>query len=364
MKITKLLLSFIAAAFLLTGCGTTSTSRKTYSESLCNTGNSDSDDDDDSFKDAREFYLDIRDPRKLIVEQPHTLNGKASIHFKEGQTVYFKTSVPPLRSEMIVLINDKRSGYSYSSANDYYEFEFTMPRSDTRLELYYRGDDSHVNEQISLKDRYTWINNINEEDITKVITSSKHGTVVPRLDVLDEYYYSDSAADIHRVYEYLKTTKIVFDYPNVPVGAGPDVLTIEVLNPSTQTEERYSIYAYFGTTTQDETTLSVALPKMSNHYGYSFMSHMFYDLKVTSIDGTVDYTKDFIKLGMLTNMIFEKIDNPNFDTAINKYNKYKITCYEGSIIFQSETEFVVQPEDGEIAAYQIVNNVTFKDLIV
>ena len=91
---------------------------------------------------------------------------------------------------------------------------------------------------------------------------------------------------------------------------------------------------------------------------------MFYGLKVTSIDGTVDYTNDFNKLGMLTNMIFEKLENANFDTAINKYNKYKITCYEGSIVFQSETEFVVQPEDGEIATYQIVNNVTFKDLIV
>ena len=360
MKITKLLLSFIAAAFLLTGCEEVSTSQKTYSESLCNTGNS----DDDPFKDAREVYLDIRDPRKLIVEQPHVDGGEASIHFKAGQTVYFKTSIPPIRSEMIVLINDKRSGYSYSSSNDYYEFEFTMPSVDTRLELYYRGDDSHVNEQMNLKDRYTWINNIKEKDITKVITSNKHGTVTPRLDVLDEYFYSDSADDIHRVYEYLKTTKIVFDYPNVPVGAGPDVLTIEVLNSTTQKEERYSIYAYYGTITTDETSLSAALPKMSNHYGYSFLSHMFYGLKVTSIDGTVDYTNDFNKLGMFTNMIFEKLENANFDTAINKYNKYKITCYEGSIVFQSETEFVVQPEDGEIAAYQIVNNVTFKELIV
>ena len=356
MKITKLLFSFIAAVFLLTGCEGVSSSYKTYSQSLCNTGNS----DDDSFKNAREVYLDIRDPRKLIVEQPHVDGGEASIHFKAGQTVYFKTSIPPIRSEMIVLINDKRSGYSYSSSNDYYEFEFTMPSVDTRLELYYRGDDSHVNEQMNLKDRYTWINNIKEKDITKVITSNKHGTVTPRLDVLDEYFYSDSADDIHRVYEYLKTTKIVFDYPNVPVGAGPDILTIEVLNSSTQKEERYSIYAYYGTITTDETSLSAALPKMSNHYGYSFLSHMFYGLKVTSIDGTVDYTNDFLKLGM----IFEKLENANFDTAINKYNKYKITCYEGSIVFQSETEFVVQPEDGEIAAYRIVNNVTFKDLIV
>ncbi len=359
MKITKLLLSFISVAFLLTGCEGVSSSYKTYSQSLCNTGNS----DDDPFKDAKEFCLDIRDPRKLIVEQPHVDGGEANIHFKEGQRVYFKTSVPPLRSEMIVLINKKRCGYSYSSANDYYDFEFTMPGADSCLELYYRGDESHVNEQISLKERYTWINGLKEEDITMVITASKHGTIVPRLDVLDEYFYSDSAADIHRVYEYLYTTKIIYDYPGMLVGCGPDVLTIEVLNSATQKEERYSMYAYSNTITGEETSLSAALPKMNKPYGYSFMSHMFYDLKVTSIDGTVDYTNNFLKLGMLASMIFEKLDNANFDAAINEYNKYLFTCYEGTITFESETEFVVHPNEGEVAAYRIIGDVTFKDLI-
>ena len=357
----KVLISFVAVALLLSGCNEQSVSHKTNTDVpiICNTTSI----NNDPFKDAKEYSLQIKDPRSLILEQPHVSGKTSSNVFKEGQRVTFKTSVPPLRSEMIVLINNKRCSYYYSSANDYYDFEFTMPGADSCLELYYRGDESHVNEQIGLKECYTWINDLKEEDITMVITASKHGTVVPRLDVLDEYFYSDSAADIHRVYEYLKTTKIIYDYPGMPVGCGPDVLSVEIINPATQKEERYSIYAYYGTITADETSLSAALPKMNKPYGYSFMSHTFYGLKATSIDGTVDYTNNFLKLGMLASMIFEKLDNANFDAAINEYNKYLFTCYEGTITFESETEFVVHPNEGEVAAYRIIGDVTFKDLI-
>ena len=318
----------------------------------------------DPIDDLNEYQLEIKDERQLICEQPHLLNEESKSKFKEGTTVYFKTSVVSWDKEIIVLLNGDRLGYHYSSRNDYYEYEFVMPSADSYLEVYLRGDVSHINEEIDLKEHFTWINDLKEEDITMVITSSKNGSISPSFDILDHYKYSDNASDIHRVFEYLNTTKIVFDYPDYPTGAGTKSLTIVVLNPTTEVEEKYTISTCSNITSVNgkNVSLSAALPSMNTLYGYSFMPHALLGMSVTSIDGTIDYTELFPRLNMISSMIFQKLDNADFDTALNEYNIYKFVNSLGVITFESETVFRVYSSEGQLSAYRIINGVTFKDL--
>ena len=81
-----------------------------------------------------------------------------------------------------------------------------------------------------------------------------------------------------------------------------------------------------------------------------------------SIDETIDYTELFPRLKMISSMIFQKLDNADFDTALNEYNIYKFVNSLGVITFESETVFRVYSSEGQLSAYRIINGVTFKDL--
>ena len=91
---------------------------------------------------------------------------------------------------------------------------------------FYSYNPSEHKESIDLKDYYPWIKDLKEEDITMVISGVTHGSINPRLDILDEYYYSVSASDFQRVYQYLNSTKILFNNPDLKDGTGSKSLTI------------------------------------------------------------------------------------------------------------------------------------------
>ena len=325
---------------------------------------SDNPDPIDPIDDLNEYQLEIKDERQLICEQPHLLNEESKSKFKEGTTVYFKTAVVSWDKEIIVLLNGDRLGYHYSSRNDYYEYEFVMPSADTFLEVYLRGDSSHINEEIYLKDHYSWIEGLKEENISMIITGETWGSISPSLDTLNRYYYSDSVSDIHRVYEYLNTTKIIFDYPEYPTGSGTKSLSVVVINPTTGEKEKHliSCCANIISANGKNASLSTTLPSMNTPYGYSFMSHALLGMSVTSIDGTIDYTESFPKLKMISSMIFEKLDSADFGAELNEYNIYNFVNSLGVITFESETEFRVCTSEGQLTAYRIINGVTFKDL--
>lgn len=357
MKKTRLLLSILGISILISGCNTNSSSMSSTKSVGSN------------FKmpivpidEGAEYKLLIKDERKLIVDQPHLLDSETANYFKEGKKVYFRTSAI-LNEDLIVLLNDQELGRFYSSANNYFQYEFVMPSMDSSLEVYIRGDASHVNKEIDLKDEYTWIKDLKEENITRVISGRTTGSICPSLNRFNRYYYSDETSEIHRVFEYLNNTKIVFDYPNGADGVGQDSLIIETLNLITNKKEQHGIGTILNVLVVDgkNASLSKALPKMSESYGDRFMYLAVIDMQVEGADGS-DYSELFPGLYKLSSLFFQKVDNPSFSNESNEYNKYKIKNELGTIVFESETEFRVCPEEGEEAAYRIVEGFTFKDL--
>lgn len=359
MKKTKLLLSILGMSLLISGCDSAISSNVSSTNSA--ESQISSTDSSQSIEERNEYRLTIKDERKLITEQPHHQDQKAGTIFKEGLRVYFRTSV---ERDIIALLNGTKLGWSSFSATEYRQYVFLMPSEDSTLEVYIRGDSSHVNEEIDLKENYTWIKGLKEENIRGIYTSRTTGSINPNLTTFDKYYYSDSASDIHRVYEYLNNTKIIFDYPEGVDGVGSTSLTVVSLNPETNKEEEHSITVSLNVVTVNGkyASLSAALPTLDELYGNSFMSMAVREIAVTSIDGTINYNDLFSKRYNIANMIFKERKNAEFDTALNEYNIYKFITYVGYIIFESETEFVVHPDEGEVTAYTIVNGVTFKDL--
>ena len=224
---------------------------------------------------------------------------------------------------------------------------------------FYSYNPSERKESIDLKDYYSWIKDLKEEDITMVISGITHGSISPRLDIFDEYYYSVAASDFHRVYQYLNSTKLLFNNPDLGSGTGTKSLTI-VTN-----EQKYTINTNVDgwlMVSDEYATVNVSLPSFGLPYGNSFMSHALFGMKVVDMSSGSDATSDFANLNQMKDMIFIDLGDVDFPEEINSFNIYKIENSLGYIIFESSTIFHVHTEDGKYAAYKIVNGVSFDQL--
>ena len=211
-------------------------------------------------------------------------------------------------------------------------------------------------ESIDLKDYYSWIKDLKEEDITMVISGITHGSISPRLDILDEYYYSVAASEFHRVYQYLNSTKILFNNPDLTPGTGTKSLTI-VTN-----EQKYTINTNVDgwlSINGEYATVNTSLPSFDLPYGNSFMWHALLGMEVLDMSSGNIVTNDFKNISSMRYVIFEDLGDVLFLGVINSYNIYKFENSLGYIIFESPTDFYVCTADGKYNAYRIVNEITF-----
>ena len=221
---------------------------------------------------------------------------------------------------------------------------------------FYSYNPSERKESIDLKDYYSWIKDLKEEDITMVISGITHGSISPRLDILDEYYYSVAASDFHRVYQYLNSTKILFNNPDLRDGTGTKSLTI-VTN-----EQKYTINTNVDgwlSINGEYATVNTSLPSFGLPYGNSFMWHALLGLKVVDMSSGNIVTNDFKNISSMRDMIFEDLGDVFFPEVENSYNIYKFENSLGYIVFESPTDFYVCTADGKYNAYRIVNEITF-----
>ena len=224
---------------------------------------------------------------------------------------------------------------------------------------FYSYDPSERKESIDLKDCYPWIKDLKEEDITMVISGITHGSISPRLDILDEYYYSVATSEFHRVYQYLNTTKILFNNPDLRDGTGSKSLTIVAGEQTYTISTNADGWLMVG---DEYATVNVSLPSFGLSYGNSFMSHALFGMKVIDMSSGSDATSGFANLNRLKDMIFIDLGEVGFPAESNSYNVYKIENSLGYIIFESSTVFRVHTADGKYGAYQIVNGVSFDQL--
>lgn len=221
---------------------------------------------------------------------------------------------------------------------------------------FYSYNPSERKESIDLKDYYSWIKDLKEEDITMVISGITHGSINPRLDILDEYYYSVAASEFHRVYQYLNSTKILFNNPDLRDGTGTKSLTI-VTN-----EQKYTINTNVDgwlSINGEYATVNTSLPSFGLPYGNSFMWHALLGMKVVDMSSGNIVTNDFKNISSMRYMIFEDLGDVFFPEVVNSYNIYKFENSLGYIVFESPTDFYVYTADGNYNAYRIVNEITF-----
>lgn len=221
---------------------------------------------------------------------------------------------------------------------------------------FYSYNPSERKESIDLKDYYSWIKDLKEEDITMVISGITHGSISPRLDILDEYYYSVAASEFHRVYQYLNSTKILFNNPDLRDGTGTKSLTI-VTN-----EQKYTINTNVDgwlSINGEYATVNTSLPSFGLPYGNSFMWHALLGMKAVDMSSGNIVTNDFKNISSMRDMIFEDLGDVFFPEVENSYNIYKFENSLGYIVFESPTDFYVCTADGKYNAYRIVNEITF-----
>lgn len=221
---------------------------------------------------------------------------------------------------------------------------------------FYSYNPSERKESIDLKDYYSWIKDLKEEDITMVISGITHGSINPRLDILDEYYYSVAASEFHRVYQYLNSTKILFNNPDLRDGTGTKSLTI-VTN-----EQKYTINTNVDgwlSINGEYATVNTSLPSFGLPYGNSFMWHALLGMKAVDMSSGNIVTNDFKNISSMRYMIFEDLGDVFFPEVENSYNIYKFENSLGYIVFESPTDFYVYTADGKYNAYRIVNEITF-----
>ena len=224
---------------------------------------------------------------------------------------------------------------------------------------FYSYNPSERKESIDLKDYYSWIKDLKEEDITMVISGITHGSINPRLDILDEYYYSVAASEFHRVYQYLNSTKILFNNPDLRDGTGTKSLTI-VTN-----EQKYTINTNVDgwlSINGEYATVSTSLPSFGLPYGNSFMWHALLGMEVVDMSSGNIVTNDFKNISSMRDMIFEDLGDVFFPEVVNSYNIYKFENSLGYIVFENPTDFYVYTADGKYNAYRIVNEITFNYL--
>ena len=221
---------------------------------------------------------------------------------------------------------------------------------------FYSYNPSERKESIDLKDYYSWIKDLKEEDITMVISGITHGSINPRLDILDEYYYSVAASEFHRVYQYLNSTKILFNNPDLRDGTGTKSLII-VTN-----EQKYTINTNVDgwlSINGEYATVNTSLPSFGLPYGNSFMWHALLGMEVVDMSSGNIVTDDFKNISSMRDMIFEDLGDVFFPEVVNSYNIYKFENSLGYIVFESPTDFYVYTADGKYNAYRIVNEITF-----
>lgn len=221
---------------------------------------------------------------------------------------------------------------------------------------FYSYNPSERKESIDLKDYYSWIKDLKEEDITMVISGITHGSISPRLDILDEYYYSVAASEFHRVYQYLNSTKILFNNPDLRPGTGTKSLTI-VTN-----KQKYTINTNVDgwlSINGESATVNTSLPSFGLPYGNSFMWHALLGMEVVDMSSGNIVTNDFKNISSMEYMVFEDLGDVFFLAVVNSYNIYKFENSLGYIVFESPTDFYVCTADGKYNAYRIVNEITF-----
>lgn len=221
---------------------------------------------------------------------------------------------------------------------------------------FYSYNPSERKESIDLKDCYSWIKDLKEEDITMVISGITHGSINPRLDILDEYYYSVAASEFQRVYQYLNSAKILFNNPDLRDGTGTKSLTI-VTN-----EQKYTINTNVDgwlSINGEYATVNTSLPSFGLPYGNSFMWHALLGMEVVDMSSGNIVTNDFKNISSMRDMIFEDLGDVFFPEVVNSYNIYKFENSLGYIVFESPTDFYVYTADGKYNAYRIVNEITF-----
>lgn len=220
-----------------------------------------------------------------------------------------------------------------------------------------------------LKDRLSWIsllNVMNEDSFLKpcmVIIGNYLGSVVPALDRFNSFTYSESQEDIERVMSYLNSAYIIRDGKAPRDGVGKITLTIATptMQSGPQDYDYYTINSFDGLVllNGEYCSLSESFPTLSHEkpYGNSFMiTALFDDLKVVDMeDGEKDVTDTFLYLRFLEKMVFEYLGNFEFPAEINEFNRYKLQNSLGYIIFESESVFRLQTNNGHSGVYRIVN---------
>lgn len=219
--------------------------------------------------------------------------------------------------------------------------------------------------RVPLKELRPFINDLTVSGIKRVLSTDHVGSTAPNLMHFNTYYSSEAQEDFTKVINYLNRVEVVFDNPEPRYGIGSKSLTV-TLNRAVpgawDTYESYSVNALDNCIVVDGVfaSLSEPLPTFSHFYGYSFSNQSLFLLK--AYENEQDVTSSFPYLSNLNYMLFEPLRDGTTSNGTNEFNKYTFSNPQGTIVFQSETDFVITTEHDGSARFSIINGYTFRSL--
>lgn len=249
--------------------------------------------------------------------------------------------------------NDSHSSSSFFSSSSVSE------SSSVSISTSYR-------ERMPLKEVYGFVNEINIDNIKRVMSVNHIGSTAPNLLDFNTYYYSESRDDFVKVMDYLNRVEVIFNNPEPREGPGSKSLCV-VLNRAVPGDldpyESYSINALDQCIVINGVWASISepLPSFNEFYAYSFSSQSIWNMTVK--EGEQDVSSSFSRLNNLSYMLFNPIRDTSSNPGQNEYNKYTFSNPQGTIVFQNETNFVITTSYGSKAGFYIINGYTFKSLL-
>lgn len=213
--------------------------------------------------------------------------------------------------------------------------------------------------EIKLESLYSWVKDLKEEDIEKVMVNKDLGSISPSLYRFNTHTIANSKEDISKTYQLLKNSKVCETKDLYPCGAYGYHLEITLKN-----NEEYSL-TYFDNIFSYESKyykfLTPAFEMFPTIYGYSFVYSLplcfrFFNDNEYNLNVLMP-VKDF-----LSSLVFKEVEKEIEQVDYYLNCGFKADDEEKILIIDDKT-FKTELPNNESKIYEIINGHTFSEFV-
>lgn len=342
-KITLLLLLILSFTLLATSCG--STTDTTNSSSSSGTNSSSSSGTNTVLTPPTGTYkVTVEDPQNYVITMP-----KCNYYAPYEEVTLYTSVLTDVDLEMYVNGIFECIQTSVRENDRFiWKYSFTMPNDAVTITFKTRSIEL-------LSTIYPWIDLINADDITYIISKDCHGSIAPTLYVFDSVYKTSNKQDIAQAYNSLKNSWVYKTKEPQRDGVGPDILSL-TLNQTTYTLS--STDGVFTVNGKYYKLYNQNLYTSNEFYGYSFISTIQYmswkffkgDEKIED-ETTLQLCKNFLTQAIFTEYENDIVQDDNFPPYIMRADDdQEITLYSGGL-------FKITASDNYCRYFKIINEI-------